>query len=333
DVDTAAAGANVIVADGSVNNIDGAYVARIYKDTGEEKKLHKYDAAFYSKMTMNVNGGDKGDGILNINASNEGLDSEMHLTINGGKINIASGNDGINTNEDNVSVTTINGGALHIVAGLGEEGDGIDSNGYLVINGGTVIAAAKPMSDSGLDADLGSYINGGTVIATGSTMDWAESDSEQVTMNLQFKEVQDPGEAIVITREDGIVVFAYDGNQDETTGDQFRGYQGAIISSPNLEVNKTYHVYVGGDVQGSDVDGLFDPDTVTKFNDAVKQEFTGTDVGMRGFGRGQRPEGQRPEGMEERPEDAPVMVSTEFYMTDKVNAFSGVCDEGTNSPF
>lgn len=49
-------------------------------------------------------------------------------------------------------------------------------------------------------------------------------------------------------------------------------------------------------------------------------------------GRGQRPEGQRPEGMEERPEDAPVMVSTEFYMTDKVNAFSGVCDEGTNSP-
>ena len=193
------------------------------------------------------------------------------------------------------------------MAGLGEEGDGIDSNGYLVINGGTVIA-------------------------TSSTMDWAESDSEQVTMNLQFKAAQDPGEAIVITREDGIVVFAYDGNQDETTGDQFRGYQGAIISSPNLEVNKTYHVYVGGDVQGSDVDGLFDPDTVTKFNDAVKQEFTGTDVGMRGFGRGQRPEGQRPEGMEERPENAPVMVSTEFYMTDKVNAFSGVCDEGPNSP-
>ncbi len=425
DVDTTKAGANVIIADGSVNNIDGAYVSKIYKDNGQEKKLHKYDAAFYSKMTMNVDGGDRGDGVLNITASNEGLDTEMHLTINGGKINISSGNDGINTNEDNVSVTTINGGSLHIVAGLGDEGDGIDSNGYLMINGGMVISAAKPQSDSGLDADLGSYINGGTVMATGSTMDWAESDSEQVTMNLQFAAAQNNDEAIVVTTEDGIIVFAYDPDQDETTGSHNRGYQGAILSSPNFEVGKTYYVYVGGDVRGTDVDGLFDPDSVTGFDGGVKQEFTGTDVGMRGFGGGgnrdfggNRPEGdQRPEGMGDpgfkrnpfeniegvtmnedgtltitedgaeallkqmkevnpdtevtveqildctdgrqlmelfggfgnnrgqrpdgdpngqnpQPEDgnAPVISSTEFYLTDKVNAFSGVCDEGTNAP-
>ena len=56
---------------------------------------------------------------------------------------ITSGNDGINTNEDGVSVTTVNGGVLTIdVDGATGEGDGIDSNGWLVINGGTVIAAA-----------------------------------------------------------------------------------------------------------------------------------------------------------------------------------------------
>ena len=98
DVDTSAAGANIIVADGSENNIIGSYVAEIYKsyelnedgtEVVDSKKLHKYDAAFYSKKTMNINGGDIGDGILNIKAENEGLDSELHLTINGGNINIA----------------------------------------------------------------------------------------------------------------------------------------------------------------------------------------------------------------------------------------------------
>ena len=296
--DTSAAGANVILADGSINTVTGSHVARIYKDNADQKKKYKYDGAFYSVMSLNVDGETAGNGVLNIIADNEGLDSEQHLTLNGGKVNIASQDDGINTNEDGVSVTTINGGALHIVAGLGAEGDGVDSNGYLVINGGVVIATANPASDSGLDSDCGSYINGGTVVATGSTMDWAESDSAQVTLNLQFASQQAADEAIVITDATGAVVFAYDPDQDETTGADNRGYQGAIVSSPNLRVGETYSVYVGGDVTGTDVDGLYDPATVTGFTGGVQQMFTGSDVG--GFGG---PLGQPPEGFDgERPE-------------------------------
>ena len=123
DVDTSSAGANVIIADGTVNTVNGSYVARIYKpdsvvlnkagtEVEDAKKLHKYDSAFYSKMSMNVFGGEENTGVLTINAENEGLDSELHLTVNGGTININSGNDGINTNEDGVSVTTINGGTV-----------------------------------------------------------------------------------------------------------------------------------------------------------------------------------------------------------------------------
>ena len=186
-VDTSAAGANVILADGSENNISGSYVARIYKSyelaadgvtVADSKKLHKYDGAFYSKMSMNISGDTEGTGVLNITAENEGLDSELHLTIQGGVININSQDDGINTNEDGISVTTVNGGTLTINGGLGAEGDGIDSNGYLTINGGTVISTANGRSgDGGLDADGDILINGGTVIALGSRNDAVSSGS------------------------------------------------------------------------------------------------------------------------------------------------------------
>lgn len=176
-------------------------MAKIYKsyelnedgtEVVDSKKLHKYDAAFYSKKTMNINGGDKGTGILNIKAENEGLDSELHLTIGGGIINIISGNDGINTNEDNVSVTTINGGTLNILCdGSTGEGDGIDSNGWLVINGGTVIAQACATSgDAGIDSDKGIYLNGGKVIASGNMLDHiAGGDQTYAVFNFASRQV------------------------------------------------------------------------------------------------------------------------------------------------
>ncbi len=285
NVDTAAAGANLILY--GENRVSGSYVARIYKDAEGEKKLWKQDGAIYSYMSMNV----YGPGSLNLNAENEGLDTELHLTIYGGDIAIRAGNDGINTNEDGVSVTTINGGSLHIIAGLGSEGDGIDSNGYLVINGGTVVSSANPASDAGLDSDLGSYINGGTVIALGSTMDWAESNSDQVTMNLQFAQYQSSGSAIVVTKEDGTVIFAYDPSEDEVLGDNMRQYMGAVLSCPQFTQGESYFVYLDGAITGSETGGVYDAATVTAYSGGVQMRYTGTDVSM-GFGGmgGRRPD-------------------------------------------
>lgn len=213
DVDTSAAGANIIIADESVNHVKGSYVAKIYEsvelnEAGTEiidsKKLHKYDAAFYSRRTMNINGEEKGNGVLNIQAENEGLDSELHLTINGGIINIESGNDGINTNEDGVSVTTINGGILNItVNGSTGEGDGIDSNGWLVINGGIVTAAACGFSmDAGIDSDMGIHINGGTVIASGNMLDEI-ADSEQTYAVFTTMDAIKGGTKVALINEAG----------------------------------------------------------------------------------------------------------------------------------
>lgn len=218
-VDTSQAGANVIIADGTVNNVNGSYVARIYKSyelsedgtkVVDNKKLHKYDGALYSKMSMSVNGGEKGDGVLNITAENEGLDSELHLTINGGNINIISGNDGINTNEDNVSVTTLNGGNLNIVVtGTTGEGDGIDSNGWLVINGGTLSSAACAKSaDAGIDSDKGIYINGGNVVATGNMLDRISGGSSTYAV-FSFAQRQSGGKTYTLKTESGDVAARF----------------------------------------------------------------------------------------------------------------------------
>ncbi len=314
NVDTSDAGANVVLADGTVNNVAGTNVFRIlktkFKDENSsdphpaQKKSWKIDGAFYSYQSMNISGG----GTLNITAGFEGLDTEHHLTLNSGSVNIYSQDDGMNVNEDGVSVITVNGGNLHICAGLGAEGDGIDSNGFLVVNGGTVITMANPGADSGLDSDFGSFVNGGTVVALGATMDWAESDSTsnttQPVLNLRFGTSQSADEAVVITDTDGKVIFAYDPDKDEVAKDNQRTYQGAIVSAPGLSIGGNYHIYIGGDVEGTAVSGVYDASTVTGFTGATQQGYSGNAVGgmgdMGGMGRPNgmdRPGGDFPGGV------------------------------------
>ena len=213
-VDTAAAGANVILEEGSINYVTGSYVAKIYKEGTVElsedgtevrdaKKLHKYDAALYSKMSMNVGG----SGKLYITAENEGLDTELHLTVNGGEVYIRSGNDGINTNEDGVSVTTINGGLVDItVTGETGEGDGIDSNGWLVINGGEVRASACGFSmDAGIDSDMGIFLNGGKIAVSGHMLDRIEGGTAHFAV-FSFAQEQEGGQEYTLKTADGQTV-------------------------------------------------------------------------------------------------------------------------------
>ena len=171
------AGAHVILAEASRNQIIGSHT-------------EDYDGALYSRMSMGISG----SGFLDIKADNEGLCSEMHLTVDSGTIAIASGNDGINANADGESVVTMNGGNLTIqVTGGTGEGDGIDSNGSIVINGGTVESyACADSADSGIDADLGIQINGGTVLATGNMLDRIAGNG-QTYAAFQFAQPQTAG--------------------------------------------------------------------------------------------------------------------------------------------
>ncbi|MCI8649913.1 MAG: carbohydrate-binding domain-containing protein [Anaerotruncus sp.] len=252
---TEQAGAIVTLADGSVNRVNGSYVARIYQP-GTTKKLHKYDGAFYSKMSMLI----QGEGALSIQAENEGLDSELHLTINSGEISIISGDDGINTNEDGVSVTTINGGQLYIRADQGSEGDGIDSNGSIVINGGTVVF-------------------------TGNMYDAVSADSTQRFLALQFSDRQQ--DAVAIRNADDALVAAIAPS----------GSYGVLVYSSPALVDGDYTLYTAQEVSSdiAPVGGVLYTDEITLSGESQLQT-AGSSMGKRG-GRPNRPpqEGERPQ--------------------------------------
>lgn len=326
-VDTSAAGANVVLADGSVNNISGAYVARIYKE-GTTDKLHKYDGAFYSKMSMNMGGEAEGTGVLNITASNEGLDSELHLTVNGGVLNIQSQNDGINTNEDGVSVTTINGGTLRINAGLGDEGDAIDSNGCLVINGGEVYTAASDHSpDGGIDADLDILLNGGFVAALGTANGQVSHKSEQAYMELSFASPVAAGSQIELSDPEGQTLLSI------TTS---KACQSITFSSDQLERDVAYSLTVDGTVQqytGAGSAGMGGPGGEFKPQDGQKppekpdgQAPQKPDAGAPNGQKPPEPDGETPPQMPQGGGQTLSEPSTAFTLTDVIHAFSGISD-------
>ncbi len=328
EVDTSVAGANVIIADGSENHIRGAYVARIYKsyelnEAGTEvidsKKLHKYDGAFYSKMSMNIYGEEESSGKLNIYAENEGLDTELHLSIFSGNIRIESGNDGINTNEDNVSVTRIAGGSVDIVVnGATGEGDGIDSNGWLVIDGGKVTAAGCGFSgDAGIDADLGVYIQGGQVVASGNMHDHLAGDHTYVVFT--FAQRQQGGKTYTLKNAKGKEVFSCAPAND---------FQYLIITFPALTAGD-YTFWqdgnqlsgmamggVGGQMPGG-MGGMTPPDG--EMPSKPEGEMPSMPEGQQPPEGGGRPQGQRPGGMGAMGQGGEG--STTFPITEGANFF------------
>lgn len=221
------AGAHILLAQGSENRVVGSHT-------------EDFDGAVYSRMSMKLDG----TGSLRIEGDNEGLCSELHLTIDGGELAIESGNDGINANADGESVITVNGGALHItVTGSTGEGDGIDSNGSIVINGGIVRAYACANSgDFGLDADLGVQIHGGTVIATGNMPE--RIGGSQTHALFSFAEKQQDF-SFALKDQTGEAVLE---------GLASNGFTNLLLSSPEL-IEGTYTLW-SGDTQYEGVAGL-----------------------------------------------------------------------------
>lgn len=99
DVDTTNAGVHIILADDSENTVNGSHVAKIYKegttqedvDAGNAKKQWKFDAAIDSLVSIAFDAEEEETGTLAVNSDNEGIETSLHLTINGGTV-LASGN-------------------------------------------------------------------------------------------------------------------------------------------------------------------------------------------------------------------------------------------------
>ena len=214
------AGAIVIIAQGSTNNITGSNVYRMLQadkkssatkvdgsDISDQKKLYKMDGALYSAMSMVIGAEEnRGGGRLNITSTTyEGIESEMHLLVDSGIIKVTAEDDGINTNEDNTSVFTMDGGSLTVIS---KNGDGIDSNGYIVINNGTLdITSAQDsdqlnaQGDGPIDADLGVYMSDNVTYThqayTGNTEDTDATETDTSTGSKAPVTIKDESGSVI----------------------------------------------------------------------------------------------------------------------------------------
>ena len=228
------AGAQIIIADDSINYLSG-------DEDG------KQNGAFYSAITVHITGEEKGNGKLFINSKMEGIEVYKHICISGGIVNVASVDDGINTKTDKDSVIYIKGGKVLVNAGLGSEGDGIDGNGFILVDGGEIISAAHPNSDSGLDSNFGILIDGGRVYAVGCSMDMAEKESQQSTMNLIFNSSVLANNTITIKDTSGKEIISYNADTADFIEGTFRKtYTAAIVSDPSFKPGNVYHIYLDG---------------------------------------------------------------------------------------
>ena len=294
DVDTSAAGFNLILADDSVNTVNGSHVAKIYKegttqeqvDADEAKKQWKFDAAIDSLVSFNIDGEEADNGKLTVNADNEGISSALHMTINGGEVTINSADDAINASEDYVSVLTINDGIITCDSGLGAEGAGIDSNGWIVVNGGYTIACANGSSqDSGVDADNGIYLNGGTVLASGNMYDEMSDESAQPFMVLSFAEKIEEGQLLMLKNSNDEPVAAFSAVNAFTT----TVYGSELVTEGDYTLYKVSSVT--GDLNGSIYTNI------TDYQDAVQLQYgSNSMMGMGGFGGGRQMQGQMGSG-------------------------------------
>lgn len=220
-------GVVIELADGSYNVVHGSHTRKIL-DTDT-----KMDGAVDSLISLGFEGN---TGRLDVEADNEGMECKNgHMTINGGIYHINAADDPLNVSEDGVVVLTMNGGYVFSAVRNeeGGEGDGIDFNGWIIFNGG-------------IDSDMGSYINGGLIVGAGNMYDEVEKDSAQLFMMLEFAEATD--DLLVVTDKNYDPVFAYDFPHD---------YMYICFSTPKLEEGMTYHVFLGGEIEGVQEDGLY----------------------------------------------------------------------------
>lgn len=119
------------------------------------------------------------------------------------------------------------------------DGDGIDSNGIIEMSDGTLIIEGPTDNGNGaIDYDGSFNLTGGILIAIGSSgmMQVPSNTSTQNSIVLSFSS-QSETSGIQITKNDGTEIITYIPT---------KRYSSLIFSSPTLNQNEQYSIYLNG---------------------------------------------------------------------------------------
>ena len=254
------------------------------------------DDGIHGETDLTVNGGE-----IHVTRSYEGLES-MVITLNAGKIDVVSSDDGINVaggvdgsgfggrgprgggGQDASAYTGalrlyINGGTITVQAG----GDGIDVNGAIEMHDGFVVVnGPTAQNNAALDFDGGFNQYGGFLVAAGSS-GMAQGPGAASTQNgvlIFFSATQPAGTLVRIQDSSG---------QEALTFAPTREFQSLVLSSAKLAMGQTYDILLGGTSTGTAIDGLYADGAYSGgalyASFTVQGTFTQIGTGGRGPGR------------------------------------------------
>ncbi len=246
------------------------------------------DDGIHADSDLVISGGD-----IDIVKSYEGIEGSK-IVISGGKISLVSSDDGINAAggndhsstsgrpgmgwfESSVGTVEISGGYTVIDA----MGDGLDSNGELIISGGITLVSGPTNGGNGaLDYGSSASVTGGILIATGSAgmASGFSSAENQGAMFVSFSS-QKGSSSIAVVDENDKVILSFT---------PAKAYQTAVITSPDVQVGKSYDIVLGAVVTDTDENGFTQNGTYSGGNVSQTVEMTSDIYGHGGgmFGGG-----------------------------------------------
>lgn len=230
-----------------------------------------YEGLESSKITIN-------DGVINVTTSDDGIN------VGGGNDQSAVNRPGANNYTNNSSyLLTINNGNIYIDS----TGDGLDSNGKIIMNNGTVLVDGPTDNGNGaLDYGNEFIINGGILVAVGSS-GMAESTSDNSKQNSVLINFSSSFNANTIINIENIITYC-----------PSKKYSSIVVSTPDIELNKSYDINVGGTANGELMNGLYINETYENGNlyQTYIQSSIATKVGSFNNMGGMPSEGGNPHG-------------------------------------
>ncbi|MBR2876671.1 MAG: carbohydrate-binding domain-containing protein [Clostridia bacterium] len=250
-----------------------------------EFTLSSGDDGIHADASLSINGGS-----IIIEKSYEGIeatdiivsDGNLNITAYDDGFNAAGGNDSSSVNErpgqnmfaGTTGTLTFNGGYTVIDA----SGDGLDSNGELTLNGGTVLVSGPENGGNGaLDYGSTATVTGGTLIALGS-VGMAEnftSAENQAACLVTFNS-QPASSIFAVCDESNNVLISFTPKKE---------YQCAVITSPDIQAEKTYTLFGNADISNANSDG-YTCNGVLKSGDALVSITPDSNVYGSGSGMG-----------------------------------------------